>query len=63
MQVLTEGAREAGSLDADAIAEALRQNTLQTLLDGLRYQPDGDLEEAQIWIYQVEGGEFKQIQW
>jgi len=63
MQVLTEGAREAGSLDADAIAEALRQNTLETLLDGLRYQPDGDLEDAQIWIYRVEGGEFKQIQW
>jgi len=63
MQVLTEGVREAGSLDADVIAEALRQNTLQTLLDGLRYQPDGDLVDAQIWIYQVEGGEFKQIQW
>jgi branched-chain amino acid transport system substrate-binding protein len=63
MQVLTEGVREAGSLDSDAIAEALRQNTLQTLLDGLRYQPDGDLVDAQIWIYQVEGGEFKQIQW
>jgi branched-chain amino acid transport system substrate-binding protein len=63
MQVLTEGVRESGSLDADAIAEALRQNTLQTLLDGLRYQPDGDLVDAQIWIYRVEGGEFKQIQW
>ena len=63
MQVLTEGAREAGSLNANAIADALRKNTLQTLLDGLSYQPDGDLEDAQIWIYQVEGGEFKQIQW
>lgn len=63
MQVLTEGARKAGSLNANAIADALRKNTLQTLLDGLSYQPDGDLEDAQIWIYQVEGGEFKQIQW
>jgi len=63
MQVLTEGARKAGSLNANAIADALRKNTLQTLLDGLSYQPDGDLEDAQIWIYQVQGGEFKQIQW
>lgn len=61
MEVLTEAAREAGSLDDDAIAEALRQHTLPTLLDGLRYQPDGDLVDAQIWIYQVQDGQFRQI--
>jgi branched-chain amino acid transport system substrate-binding protein len=61
MEVLIEGAREAGSLDAEAVAEALRQNTLSTLLDGLRYRPDGDLVDAQIWIYQVQDGEFRQI--
>jgi branched-chain amino acid transport system substrate-binding protein len=63
MEVLTEAARKAGSVEADAIAEALRQHTLSTLLDGLRYQPDGDLEDAQIWIYQVEDGQFRQISW
>ena len=61
MEVLTEAAREAGSLDDDAIAEALRQHTLPTLLDGLRYQADGDLVDAQIWIYQVQDGQFRQI--
>lgn len=61
MEVLTEGARKAGSLAAEAIAEALRVNTLPTLLDGLQYQPDGDLVDAQIWIYQVQDGEFRQI--
>jgi len=61
MEVLTEGARKAGSLDADAIADALRQHTLPTLLNGLRYQPDGDLADAQIWIYQVVDGQFRQI--
>jgi branched-chain amino acid transport system substrate-binding protein len=61
MQVLSEGVRRANSLDADAIADALRQNALPTLLDGLRYQPDGDLVDAQIWIYQVRDGQFRQV--
>jgi branched-chain amino acid transport system substrate-binding protein len=61
MEVLIEAARKAGSLDPDAIAEALRQHTLATLLDGLRYQPDGDLVDAQIWIYQVRDGQFRQV--
>jgi branched-chain amino acid transport system substrate-binding protein len=63
MEVLAEAARQAGSLDAEAIAEALRQHNLPTLLDGLRYQPDGDLVDAQIWIYQVRDGQFQQIDW
>lgn len=61
MEVLTEGVREAGSLEAGAIAEALREHTLPTLLNGLTYQPDGDLDDAQIWIYQVQNGQFRQI--
>jgi branched-chain amino acid transport system substrate-binding protein len=61
MEVLTEAARKAGSLDADAIAAALRQHALPTLLNNLRYQPDGDLVDAQIWIYQVRDGQFRQV--
>ncbi len=61
MEVLTEGVREAGSLEAGAIAQALREHTLPTLLNGLTYQPDGDLDDAQIWIYQVQDGQFRQI--
>lgn len=41
---LTEVARRAGSLDAEAIAAALRENTLPTLVGSLRYQRDGDLD-------------------
>jgi branched-chain amino acid transport system substrate-binding protein len=62
MQVLAEGVNKAGSLDAAAIADALRQNPLSTLLDELRYQPNGNLVDAQIWIYQVVGGEFQQVE-
>ena len=63
MEVLVEGARQADSLDDEAIAQALREHTLSTLLDGLRYQSDGDLVDAQIWIYQVRDGEFRQVSW
>jgi branched-chain amino acid transport system substrate-binding protein len=63
MEVLAEGVRKADSLEATAIAEALRQNALATLLDTLRYQPDGDLVDAQIWVYQVIDEEFRQVTW
>lgn len=63
MQVLAEGVRKAGSLNAAAIAEVLRDNPLKTLLDELHYQPNGDLVDPQIWIYQVQNGEFQQVQW
>jgi branched-chain amino acid transport system substrate-binding protein len=63
MQVLAEGVHKADSLNAAAIADALRHNTLNTLLDELRYQPNGDLVDPQIWIYQVVDGEFQQVQW
>jgi branched-chain amino acid transport system substrate-binding protein len=63
MQVLAEGVRQADSLNAAAIADALRQNSIQTLLSELRYQPNGNLVDPQIWIYQVAGGEFQQVEW
>jgi len=63
MQVLAEGVRKADSLNAAAVADALRQNSLTTLLDALRYQPNGDLVDPQMWIYQVVDGEFEQVEW
>ncbi|MFQ5858201.1 MAG: branched-chain amino acid ABC transporter substrate-binding protein [Anaerolineae bacterium] len=63
MQVLAEGVRRANSLDFAAITDALRRNPIKTLLNELRYQPNGDLADPQIWIYQVVDGEFRQIQW
>lgn len=62
MQVLAEGARKADEFDRDAMADALRSDTVSTLLDGLRYTPDGDVENPQIWIYQVVESEFQQVQ-
>jgi hypothetical protein len=62
MQVLADGARAADALDPAAIATALRANPVETLLNGLRYQENGDLAEPKIWIYQVVDGEFAQVQ-
>jgi len=63
MQVLIEGVTKANSLEANKIADALRGNSLPTLLNSLRYQPNGDLVDAKIWIYQVVDGEFRQVEW
>jgi len=63
MQVLAAGVGAADSLGAAAVADALRGSSLATLLGDLRYQPNGDLVDPQIWIYQVSGGDFQQVQW
>jgi branched-chain amino acid transport system substrate-binding protein len=63
MQVLARGASEAKSLDANRIAEALRQNPVTTLLNEMSFDAGGDLVDPQIWIYQVVNDEFKQITW
>lgn len=62
MQVLADGVQKADSLQADAVAQALRANVLDTILDPLRFDENGDLVDPQIWIYQVVNGEFQQVQ-
>ncbi|HNT75181.1 MAG TPA: branched-chain amino acid ABC transporter substrate-binding protein [Anaerolineae bacterium] len=63
MQVLLEGVTKANSLESGKIAGALRGNSVPTLLNSLSYQANGDLVDAKIWIYQVVGSEFKQVEW
>ncbi len=62
MQVLADGVQKADSLQADAVAQAIRSNALDTILDPLRFDEHGDLVDPQIWIYQVVNGEFQQVQ-
>jgi branched-chain amino acid transport system substrate-binding protein len=62
MQVLTEGARQADSLEMERIAAALRDNDISTLLGNLRFNAQGDLVDPDIWIYQVQDSEFKQVE-
>jgi branched-chain amino acid transport system substrate-binding protein len=62
MQALLAGATKADSFERNAVADALRNDTVPTLLNDLRFEPDGDLVEPRIWIYQVVDGEFQQVQ-
>lgn len=62
MQVLADGVTKANKLDATAIAQALHNNALNTLLNALSYETNGDLVNPKIWIYQVKNGEFQQVQ-
>ncbi len=62
MQVLADGVQKANKLDASAIVQALHSGALNTLLNALTYEQDGDLANPKIWIYQVKGGEFQQVQ-
>lgn len=62
MQVLADGVRKADDLNAGQIADAIRNNALETLLKALRFASNGDLVDPQIWIYQVVNGEFQQVQ-
>jgi branched-chain amino acid transport system substrate-binding protein len=61
MQVLAEGVRKAETLQADAIASALRSAPVSTLLGNLQFNEQGDLVEPEIWIYQVQNSEFQQV--
>ncbi|MFO7635219.1 MAG: branched-chain amino acid ABC transporter substrate-binding protein [Caldilinea sp.] len=62
MQVLAEAVRKANSLERSAVANSLRSNSFETLLSSLRFEPDGDLVDPQIWIYQVVNDEFQQVE-
>lgn len=61
MQVLAEGVKQAGSLSAAKVADAIRKLDISTPLGKVQYQDNGDLRSAQIYIFQVTGGQFVQV--
>jgi len=61
MEVLAEGVKQAGSFSAVKVADAIRKLDITTPLGKVRYQDDGDLQDAQIYIFEVKGGEFVQV--
>jgi branched-chain amino acid transport system substrate-binding protein len=63
MSVLLDAARKANSLDSTKIAAAITSNTFKTVIGDLKYQPNGDLVDARIWMYQVNNEEFQQVNW
>jgi len=61
MQVLAEGAKKAGALNAAKIGDAIRKLDVTTPLGKVQFQDNGDLRTPQIYIFQVKGGEFVQV--
>ena len=61
MQALADAVKDADSFDRDAVADALRGNTVTTLLGDLKFEANGDLVDPKIWIYQVQNEEFAQV--
>jgi len=61
MQALAAAVKDSDSFDRDSVANALRGNSITTLLGNLKFESDGDLVDPKIWIYQVKNEEFAQV--
>jgi len=61
MQALVEAAKKAGSTESSKVKNALHSLDLDTFVGRVRYDDQGDLREPQIYIFQVQSGEFAQV--
>jgi branched-chain amino acid transport system substrate-binding protein len=61
MEVLLDGARNAGDFGGGAVADAIRRLDFDSLLGHINYNPAGDLKDPTIYIFRVQGGEFVQV--
>ena len=59
--VLLAGVQKAASADGRAIAAAIRGLELKTLVGNVRYDANGDLTDQRVYVFQVEGGRFRQV--
>jgi ABC-type branched-subunit amino acid transport system substrate-binding protein len=61
MKVMIEGAKKAGTLEGPKVADAIRSLDISTPMGKVAYNPDGDLKEQRIFIFQVKDGVFVQV--
>jgi branched-chain amino acid transport system substrate-binding protein len=62
MEVIAAGVKEAGSIEAGEVAEAIRSLAgVETPMGRLSYDSQGDLEEQRIYIFQVQDGDWVQV--
>jgi branched-chain amino acid transport system substrate-binding protein len=62
VQVFAQAATIAGSTELDAVIEALRGNSFDTVIGPLTFDDKGDIEQpAYVW-YQWQGGTYSQIE-
>ena len=61
LEVLAQGVRQANSIDAAQVSEAIRASTVETPIGPLAYEANGDLRDAALFIFQVRDGAFVQV--
>jgi branched-chain amino acid transport system substrate-binding protein len=61
MEVLAEGITKADSLQGPEVANAIRQLGFNSLIGKISYDDNGDLTEQRLFVFRVQGGEFKQV--
>jgi branched-chain amino acid transport system substrate-binding protein len=62
LEVLAEGVREAGTFDATQVAAAIRNLAgVGTPMGDLSYDDQGDLQDQEIYIFQVQQGDWVQV--
>jgi len=61
MTVLAEGVERAKSFDGPKVAQALREINLDSLIGPIAYDDKGDLKQQNIYIFQVQDGQFVQV--
>jgi len=60
-QVLLEGVKKANTAKGSAVADAVRQLELKTIVGNWATDAKGDMRERKIYLYQVRDGRFEQI--
>jgi branched-chain amino acid transport system substrate-binding protein len=62
LEVLAAAVKKAGTLDATQVAGAIRTlDPVQTPMGELSYDAEGDLQEQQIYIFQVKDADWVQV--
>lgn len=61
LQVLAEGAKKANSLDVGAVSQAIKSLSVKTPMGQLAFEPNGDVRNATVYIFQVKEGAFVQV--
>ena len=59
--VLLNGVLKANKVDGKAIAAAIRNLDLKTLIGRAKYDAKGDLVEQKVYIFQITDGRFRQV--
>ena len=62
MTVLAEAARRAKSTRGPDVAQAMREIRVDTLIGPVSYDENGDLRDPRVFIFQVQGDAFVQVQ-